>query len=247
MSLARLLPGLISAQLLATGAGAFAASLVALTWLGLSIGQPAAQVRTQLGDPLLVRPLGISRVASYLRADDSSAAINVTERNGVVFAIEYLRERAESTPGLRDPYGVALGATRADVAKLRGKPAIDTGASWYYPVDPDEHATVIYRFEDDVLASIKLVGSPANAAGSDALPHIADPKGDSYGTAVLDMSAKFAASQHFREQYFSVRDCDKTGRSTTTERRSGKTYAIETAVCGGTKRTVYFDISHAAT
>jgi hypothetical protein len=216
------------------------------TWLGVTLGEPATQLRVQFGDPLLIRPLGSARVASYLREDDPSAAINVTEEHGVVFAIEYLRERPEQTVSLRDPYGVTLGLKAADVQRLRGKPSIDAGGVLYYPVDAESHATVIYHFEEDVLSSIKLVGSPANAAGDDKLPHITEAKGDTYASAVLDVSAKPGASIHFRERYFAVRQCDATDRSTTTEKRTGKTYALVTATCDGKKRTVYFDTTRSA-
>jgi len=223
-----------------------AAALASLTWLGVTIGEPVAQLRVQFGDPLLIRPLGNARVASFLREDDPSAVINVTEEHGMVLAVEYLRERPEQTASLRDPYGVTLGLKSADVQKLRGKPSIDVDGVLYYTVQTDGPATVIYHFEDDVLSSIKLVGSPASAPGDDKLPRLAEAKGDSYANAILDVSAKPGASIHFRERYFAVRQCDSTDRSTTTEKRTGKTYSLVTATCDGKKRTVYFDTTRSA-
>jgi hypothetical protein len=246
MSVVRRIAASCSVLIATVSLPASALAAASLTWLGMSIGEPVTQARAQFGDPLLVRPLGNARVASYLREDDPAAAINVTEERGVVLAIEYLRERAEQTAGLADPFGVRLGAKIDDVRKMRGKPSIDTGDALYYPIDPEQHATVIYHFDEGILASIKLIGSPANAAGNDALPHIAEAKGDSYADAVLDASSKPGASIHFRERYFAVHSCDAAGRSTTTEKRTGKTYAVMSGICDGKKRAVYFDISRSA-
>ncbi|MFN2459265.1 MAG: hypothetical protein ABR591_01030 [Candidatus Velthaea sp.] len=216
-------------------------------WLGVTLGEPAAGLRGRLGDPLLVRPYGISRVASYLRADDPAAALNVTERDGVVFAVEYVRERPEPNAALtaRDPYGIAVGMPVKDLAAKRGKPAIETTNSLYYPVDSQSRATVIYRFEDGRIDSIKLVGSPANAAGNDKLPQIAEARGDGYGTAILDLSESVPESQHFRERYLAVHDCAGTGRTATAERREARVYAVITATCADRKRTLYFDVTRA--
>src|SRR5664279_2626973 len=57
--------------------------------LGVSLGSPAGELRARFGDPLLVeRTTDLSRTADYLRSDDPSAVLRVTERDGVVFAIE---------------------------------------------------------------------------------------------------------------------------------------------------------------
>jgi len=216
-----------------------------LTFLRIPLGSPTPTLRATLGDPLLVHTLGISRVASYLRADDVSAVLKVTERAGVVFAIEIERERSSTTIGARDPYGVALGMTRATVAKLRGTPTIEAGNSWYFSEDADQTASFIYRFDGDVLESIKFIGSPANASGNASLPHVAEARGNSYANAVLDVSRTPAQSAHFVDRYLTVHECSPNDRSLRTERRDGRSYTVASASCGDHKMSIYFDDTRA--
>jgi hypothetical protein len=217
------------------------------TLLGITLGSPAGDLRAKLGDPLLVeRTSDLSRTADFLRADDPSAVLRVTERNGVVFAVEVEREHAEPTTGVGDAYGVTLGSRRSDVrAKRGGTPAVETMNTLIYPEDRNEDASLIYRFDGDVLESIKLVGSGTSAAGSASLPHLAEASGDGYTGAILDFSPSVLESDHFRDRYLTVHGCDAAGRRSTIDHRAGRTYAIAAAVCNDKPRTFYFDITRA--
>jgi hypothetical protein len=214
--------------------------------LGISLGSPVGELRAKLGDPLLVeRTTDLSRTADYLRADDPSAVLRVTERNGVVFAVEIERERLEPTPGLGDAYGVTLGMQRSAVKAKRGKPAFETVNTLLYPEDRNDDASLLYRFDGDILEAVKLVGSGASAAGDPALAHFSEPAGDGYATAILDYSPSVIVSDHFRDRYLSVHGCDSAGRTSSVDHRAGRTYVIATAICSAKKRTFYFDISRA--
>lgn len=214
--------------------------------LGITLGTPAANLRPTLGDPLLIEKNSqVSRTADYLRADDPSAVLRVTERDGVVSAIEIERERAEPTAGLSDAHGIAVGMSREQLSAKRGKPAFETMNTVLYPEDSAEDASTIYRFDGDTIESIKLVGSGSTAAGNAGLPPLAEAAGDAYATAIVDVTPTVLGSDHFRERYLAVHDCDGTGRSSTTDHRGGRTYAIVTATCTGKKRTFYFDITQA--
>jgi hypothetical protein len=217
------------------------------TLLGVTLGSPAGELRAKFGDPLLVeRTSDLSRTADFLRTDDPSAVLRVTERDGVVFAVEIEREHAEATTGVGDRYGVSLGSTRSAVrAKRGGKPAVETVNTLIYPEDRNEDASVIYRFDGDVLESIKLVGSGTSAAGNASLPHIAEASGDGYAGAVLDFSPSVLASDHFRDRYLTVHGCDAAGRRSTIDHREGRTYAIVSGTCNNKKRTLYFDLTRA--
>jgi hypothetical protein len=132
---------------------------LAFALLGVTLGSPAGDLRAKLGDPLLVERISdLSRTADYLRADDPSAVLRVTERNGVVFAVEVEREHAEPAPGNADAYGVTLGMQRSAVVAKRGKPAFETMNTILYPEDQAEDASLIYRFDGDILESIRRVG-----------------------------------------------------------------------------------------
>jgi hypothetical protein len=215
--------------------------------LGIALGSPAGELRAKLGDPLLVeRTSDLSRTADYLRADDPSAALRVTERYGVVFAVEIERERPEPTTGIGDAYGVTLGMVRPAVeAKRSGKPAVETMNTLIYPEDRNEEAALIYRFDGDVLESIKLVGSGSSAAGNPALPHLTEAPGTGYADAILDFSPNVLVSDHFRDRYLTVHGCDTAGRTSTVDRRDGRTYAIASGICNDKKRTFYFDVTRA--
>jgi hypothetical protein len=222
--------------------------LIALifTLLGVTLGSSPAELRAKLGDPLLVeRTTDLSRTADYLRADDPSAVLRVTEREGVIFAVEIERERPEPSAGIGDAYGVTLGMTRAAVESKRGKAAFETVNTLMYPEDPNEDASLIYRFDGDVLEGIKLIGSGTSAAGSASLPHLVEPAADSYATAILDLSPTVLVSDHFRDRYLTVHGCDTGGRSSTVDHRDGRTYAFATATCNGKRRTLFFDITRA--
>jgi hypothetical protein len=200
--------------------------------LGVTLGSPAVDLRAKLGDPLLVERLSdLSRTADYLRADDPSAVLKVTERNGVVFAVEVERERPEPLLGVGDHYGVRLGMSRATVKAKRGKGEIETVNTLLYPEDFSEDATFIYRFDvasADVLEAIKLVASGTTAPGDPALPQLAEAPGD-----------------HFRDRYLTLHGCVDSGRASIIDRRETQTFAVATATCAGKKRSFYFDITRA--
>jgi hypothetical protein len=215
--------------------------------LGVTLGSPAGELRAKFGDPLLVeRTTDLSRTADYLRADDPSAVLRVTERDGVVFAVEIEREHAEPEAGVSDVYGIALGSSRSAVkAKRAGKPAVETMNTLLYPEDRNEDASLIYRFDGDTLESIKLVGSGSSAAGNGSLPHLAEASGDGYAAAILDFSPNVLVSDHFRDRYLIVHGCDPSGRRSTVDRRDGRTFVIASGTCNGKQRTFYFDITRA--
>jgi len=219
---------------------------LAFALMGITLGSPAADLRGKFGDPLLVeRTSDLSRTADYLRADDPSAVLRITERYGVVFAVEIERERPEPADGSTDRYGVSLGMERSAVVAKRGQPAFETVNTLFYPEDPNEDASVIYRFDGDILEAIKLVGSGSTAAENAALPHLSEALGDGYANAILDFSPSVLVSDHFRDRYLTVHGCDTAGRSSTVDHRSERTYAIATASCNNKKRTFYFDITRA--
>jgi hypothetical protein len=214
--------------------------------LGITLGQPVAPLRARFGDPIIVRPYAGTNVASYLRPDDVSAVLTVAEDGGVVASIEIERERTEPKPGVHDAYGIALGATQAELEAKRGKPAFVATTSWYYPEDAQQHITTIYRFtEDGVLESIKLIGAPPGEQHPAGLPHLVDPKAGGFADAVLDLSPRVSLSQHFRERFLAVHDCDPHQNSTTIDRRDGRVFAIVKTSCKDKPRTIYFDITAA--
>lgn len=214
--------------------------------MGVSLASPASDLRAAFGDPLIVEhPSDLSRTADYLRADDPSGVLRITERGGQVFAVEIERERPEPLPGPADSHGVRLGMSRADVAAKRGKAAFETVNTELYPEDPQEDASTIYRFDGDIVESMKLVGSGTSVPGDPALPPLREAAGDGYGTAILDLTPTVLGSDHFRERYLVVHDCDAAGRRSTVDHREGKTYAIVSATCNDRKRVIYFDVSRA--
>jgi hypothetical protein len=219
------------------------------TLFGIALGSSASDVRAKFGDPLLVERLtDISRTGDFLRADDPSAVLRVTERDGVIFAVEFEREHVEPLPSPADSYGITLGMTRTAVEAKRGKPAFETNNTLTYPEDANESASMIYRFDTyngDALESIKLVGSGTSAAGNAALPHLAEAGGTGYTSAILDLSPSVLVSDHFRDRYLTVHGCDAAGRTSTVDRRDGRTYAIASATCLDKKRIFYFDITAA--
>jgi hypothetical protein len=222
--------------------------LLALTFalLGVTLGSPATEMRAKFGDPLLVEKSSpVSRIADYLRADDPAAVVRITERDGVVFAVEVERERSEPLPGVGDAYGVTLGMQRSAVLAKRGKPALETVNTLLYPMDANESVSMLYRFDGDIVEAIKLLGSGTSAAGNATLPHLAEASGAGYDSAILDLSPGVLVSDHFRDRYLTVHDCDTDGRSSTIDHRAGHTYAIATASCNDKKRTFYFDITAA--
>jgi hypothetical protein len=215
--------------------------------LGVTLGLPAGELRAKFGDPLLVeRTSDLSRTADYLRSDDPSAVLRITEREGVVFAVEVEREHVEAATGAGDGYGVTLGLTRSAVrSKRAAKPAVETVNTLIYPEDRNADASLIYRFDGDVLESIKLVGSGTSAAGNASLPDLAEASGDGYAGSVLDLSPSVLVSDHFRDRYLTVHGCNVAGRRSTIDHRAGRTYAIVSGTCNDKKRTLYFDITRA--
>ena len=162
-----------------------------------------------------------------------------------MFAVEIERERAETTLSPADHHGIAVGMSRAQLLAKRGKPAFETMNTALYPEDRNETASTIYRFDGDIIESIKLVGSGVSASGNGSLPQLAEGAGDSYASAILDLTPTVLGSDHFRDRYLTVHGCDTSGRRSTIDRRDGLTFAVINATCAGRSRTWYFDITRA--
>jgi hypothetical protein len=220
---------------------------VTLAAFGIALGSTTAQIHHALGDPLIVQDDKVSRVASYLRPGDPSAVLNVTERDGAVWAVEMNRERPEAIPGATDPFGIALGMKQSEVLAKRGKPQVETANTWIYPVTSDGTISVIYRFDEyasPIVESIKVIGVPPGPPPPPG-PPISDPRGDSFADAIDVGAPNPDASERFRDRYLSLRGCSQQNRRTTLEGRGGVKYAIVNATCGDRPKTYYFDISAA--
>lgn len=247
-----MMPTLALLLALVPGGSATPTALGSTSWLGVTLGEPQAQMFQTQGEAGYGIPAAGRGAISYT-IDRGNGLLDVSFRDGYVQSIG-LRKGVYShvLPTVTDPSGIALGASRDDVIAKRGAGSeVKPAKGWPYLAytDPDG-TTWSYYLLDGVVRDI-VVAAPD--AALDALPAAAvpDPKGGrSYNDAILNGAAEEPSGAANEAAYVLNLRCSNGGAlfreaQQSLANRDGRTYDILHLQCyqGDETRDLYFDIT----
>jgi hypothetical protein len=239
------------------------------SYLGATLGQPAAELRSTFGDPLLVTvfpdfyiqhgmpvpPSAIPQRTARYWMPPTAAFKLISERDGVVTGIELSMQGALTgpVPGLpADPAGISIGASPADVIAKRGQPQTRTDKNLSYVLSNGIVAT--YGIENDLVTTIfyfllpTVSPSTINPAAGPSLSPLAEGDGSTMETALLDLVPTEQPGVRWDYLYLAFHPCDGTTqwkRQQSLVRAGAHTYDKMHLTCEPTKaeRDIYFDIT----
>ena len=225
------------------------AAASATTWLHVSLGEPIAAVRANLGDSLAERDLGDGLTKSLYFVADNAAFLGVDRKNGVVVMISLEAAESPGSPvSVTDPSGIRLGDTEQHVLAVRGTPdstdngdgadrlLYGSGAVWHYVFRDGKLVMIILSDAHGVTAVSSGVAEPVLHSGSSVADAIVI-KGENAMTGV-DWEYAYLA-------YHPCANGEKQKMLQQAPLSSNKhSYdALKTQCPGETPKTLYFDIT----
>lgn len=236
-------------------------AVLAMTWLGVTMGEPAAGLKARLGDPVLITKFPDDLVASggtalpgmpderkarYLIPGTDFGFLVVTERNGYVAGLQAFHDGKSGLDRVSaDPNGVTLGMTEADVLK-HAPGAVRRGDDLRVAGDGDGAFTQ-YTLKDGVVRNI-IWNGPLHPDGT-PLPPLTAPDGLSTATAIDDGMTDERAGVRWEYLYLFLHPCapDTRWKRTTQglSTNGGRRYDVLHVTCpqGGAERDFVFDIT----
>ena len=225
-----------------------------VTWHGITLGEPAANLRASLGDPLRVLAFdnGTRHVARYWLAGLNTTYVIVVEERGYVVSFDAFTDAPpstviESVPA--DPLGVRLGATlqqvRTEHPKLRGD--TDEGGNPFLVAAVSSTTAAEYSFEDNRVRRFQWT-TPVPTDRPALAPLIA-PSGDGIASAILDVQQNESDGVAWEYRYLAFHPCTQTARwqlqRQSLLRDGDRAYDDLHVICPPTKseRDFYFDVT----
>ena len=226
-----------------------------LTWEHITLGEPASDLRTTLGDPLRVLSFGAGKghVARYWIAGSNSTYVIVVEERGYVASYDGFTDTPpntvmESVPP--DPFGVRLGETLPSVRShhplLRGD--LDEGGNPFLIGQISQTVGVEYSFERGRVRRFQwAVALPADQP---ALAPLTAPSGDAPSSAILDLQRDERDGVAWEYRYLTFHPCTESAQwqveNQTVFHEGGRSYDRLRVRCPVTKaeRDFYFDITN---
>ncbi|HEY1429250.1 MAG TPA: hypothetical protein VGF18_06730 [Candidatus Tumulicola sp.] len=151
---------------------------------GVTLGEPVANLRATLGDPIRVVTSPGTTIWRYL-THGGAAFLDLIVKNNVATSITLLSRSSDLQ--FTDPNGIALGATPERVrAKLGKPPRENTNADdgsldlWYYALP----YAWIYEFNNEKLTFVQVVATPKFAATFPPGPPATVPDGSTPQQAI---------------------------------------------------------------
>jgi hypothetical protein len=225
-----------------------------VAWHGITLGEPAANLRATLGDPLRVLTFdnGNRHVARYWLAGSNTTYVIVVEERGYVASFDAFTDSApsaviETVPA--DPLGVRLGETvqqvRSGHPNFRGD--TDEGGNPFFVAAVSSTTGAEYSFEDNRVRRFQwAVQVPKDKP---ELAPLTTPSGEAISSAILDVQQNESDGVAWEYRYLAFHPCTQTARWQL-QRQSllhdgGRAYDDLHVVCAPTKaeRDFYFDIT----
>ena len=216
-------------------------------WLGVSLGEPVAAVRTSLGDPVDEEDLGDGLTKSRYLVADNTAFLGVDWKNGVVVMLSLEPLPGESV-AQADPSGAKIGDTEARIQTLRGKPdSTDNGDGadrWNYGSDP----TWRYIFRNGTLGMIINSSLSAMPDAQHAPPVPPLHNGTSIANAIVIKGENAMTGVHWEYVYLAFHPCPGNAKRKMLMQAllvNGKRSfdALTTQCPNGNPQMFYFDIT----
>jgi hypothetical protein len=219
-------------------------------WNGIMLGAPSAPLRSTIGDPLLVTAGTTVRAARYWVAGTKASYFLVIEQDGHVVAFSaftYPDGTVEAVPS--DPSNVSIGESleSAETKHPDFKMAEDSTGATVLAGDLPGGVWVRYRIVNDRVAEFSW--NVNRTQSSPALAEIADPAGDSFANAILDMQSDESAGVEWEYRYVAFHFCAEKVhwkmQSQSLLRHEGRAYDRLHVICPATnaERDFYFDIT----
>jgi len=242
------------------------------SFLGATLGQPAKELRTTLGDPLLVTlfpdalvKAGVpvtpgmpsQRTARFWIAPSTQTFALIAERDGVVTSIELYIDGTLAGPpdGLpTSPSGISIGMTGEDVVRIHGAPQMQSAGAITYIFK----GGIIERYDlaNGLVHAITFFLAPnvaASTINSDAGPSLAQfslPDGLTPDTAILDMMPSEKPGVRWEYLWLAFHPCDgrtpwKRGMQGVS-RQGSRSFDRFHLICEPThvERDLFFDITN---
>jgi hypothetical protein len=241
----------VAAAVIATASPAPASTTMpVVTWNTITLGAPAAQLRTAWGDPLAIAKddRGVI-LARYALPGTRASYVFVVDRGGQIGGFAAFHEPEDATEGIpADPSTVAVGDS---FESAKGKhpdfqlKQDDTDSQTFEGNVGDVH--VAYRVVKDRIAAIswlRLSGLPAQT-----LPDIANPAGDAFASAILDVQPNESSGTAWEYRYIAFHPCAENSAwkpaKQSLVQKAGRAYDILHVVCpaSNAERDFYFDIT----
>ena len=230
------------------------AALALISWHGITLGEPAGNLRASLGDPLRVLAFdnGNRHVARYWLPGSNATYVIVIEERGYIISFDAFTDSAPSSviqtvPA--DPFGVHIGETlkqvRTEHPKFRGD--TDEGGNPFLVAAASSTVGVEYSFEDNRVRRFQWA-APAPKE-KPVLAPLTAPSGDGVASAILDMQANESDGVAWEYRYLAFHPCTQDV-SWRLQRQSllhdgGRSYDDLHVICPLTKaeRDFYFDVT----
>ena len=216
------------------------------TWLGVTLGEAAKDVRAQLGKPRETLAASVGDIWRY-DTDNGNVTLEIIINQGQVFNIA-ARVNDGKHSSLADPLGGALGMSAQALQTARGTPlaTYDNGASlaygqaagvrWFYSLD---NGTV-----SAIEVSMPLPATPAPEVVADAAHDGSAPE-----KAITVKAATQADAAGAEVSFLRRSPCESGGNWQVVGQQllpaGGRYYDLYHVVCTSTKlpRDFYFDIT----
>jgi hypothetical protein len=248
-------PLLVLPALLVLLCGAAAAQtaspLPAGTFEGVTIGEPIANLRPTLGDPIRVNTEGSTLIWRYLTHGDG-IYVDVIVKNNVAQSVTVLSRLGGVAYAA--PSGVAFGMTPDQVraklgpARRESTNSDDGSLDLWYPALP---YAWIYEFHASRLDFIQLIASPDLLRQLPAGPIATPNDGTSLANAIWIRPPSLLANSVWIDAFLATNACGNDGhwKETATKfltdaaKNDPMAYLVEHARCsdGSTERDFFFD------
>jgi len=226
-----------------------------LTWHGITLGAPAAPLRTVLGDPLRVIAFDNAArdVARYWLPGSNSTYVLVVEERGYVVSFHTFTDETPSAPIETvppDPFGVRLGQTLESVkaAHPQFRDGVDESGDPFLLGRLSSTTGVEYSFENDRVRSFQwAMSAPIEKP---ELAPLLGASGDAFSSAILDMQQNERDGVDWEYRYLAFHPCTQTARwkleRQSLLRNDGREYDRLHVVCPATQaeHDFYFDITN---
>jgi hypothetical protein len=226
------------------------------TFEGISIGEPIANLKATLGDPIRVLSIGGTVIWRYL-AHGAGLYLDVVVKDNLAQSITVVSR----FDGVRyaDPKGMSFGMTPDQVRAKLGRPARESTNSddgsldlWYFA----GQYGWIYEFHDHKLDFIQIIASPALLGTFAPGPAVAPDDGSSFDRAIWIRPSNLVADTEWIGVFLAKNPCGKSGHwvedsqklAPDSANKDPLAYAIVHATCtdGKAERDFYFDTRGAA-
>ncbi len=223
----------------------------AISFEGITLGEPMAGLKPRIGDPVRVVQAGHSVIWRYLQGN-GGIYLDVLVRNDAAYSVTVV-QRFQGV-AYTDPNGISFGMSADQVRARLGPPtrtstnADDGSVDLWYRVG--EYAW-IYELYSDRLGFIQLVASRSVQQGFVPGPPTVPSAGTSLDSAIWIRPSSPLANATWIDTYLAMNSCGNNGHWTQTSsnlkpdtaKNDPVTYMVVRARCtdGGAERDFYFD------